>query len=247
MEETLLDIDGAAHFLGVSPTSLRRWTNAGRLACLRVGGRRERRFRLSDLIAFLEEQPRRPNDQTAPQHALNHVSVGGMALPYGTHLCGFYSSDEGRVRLTVAFLAGGIIEGAVCFLVADPPVRREILAQLGWDQEALEREIDAGRLVVSDHAESAAGELQLVEKLFVTALAAGAHTLRVVGDLWGLARQITSEALVQFERDYDEVAARFPLVSLCLYDVRQFSSLDSLRALRGHGDGFRYPVDRWLA
>ena len=247
MEETLLDIEGAARFLGVSPTSLRRWTNAGRLACVRVGGRRERRFRLSDLIAFLEEQPSRPSEQTAPRPALNHVSVGGMALPYGTHLCGFYSSDEGRVRLTVAFLAGGIVEGAVCFLVADPAVQQDILGQLGWDRKALEREIAAGRLVVCDHAKSGAAQLERFEKLFVAALAAGAHTLRLVGDLWGLAKQITPAELVQFERDYDEVAARFPLVSLCLYDVRQFSSLDSLRALRGHGDGFRYPVDRWLA
>jgi excisionase family DNA binding protein len=247
VEEALLDIEGAARFLGVSTTSLRRWTNAGRLACVRVGGRRERRFRLSDLIAFLEDQPRRPSEQTPARHAADHVSVGGMALPYGTHLCGFYSSDDGRVRLTVAFLAGGIVEGAVCFLVADPPVQKTILTQLGWDQKALQQEIAAGRLVVCNHTASAAAQLERFEKLFVAALAAGAHTLRIVGDIWGLAKQITPEELVQFERDYDEVAMRFPLVTLCLYDVRQFSSLDLLRALRGHGDGFRYPVDRWLA
>lgn len=246
MEETLLDIDGAARFLGVSTTSLRRWTNAGRLACVRIGGRRERRFRLPDLIAFLEDQPRRPSEQpTRP--AVGHVSVGGMDLPYGTHLCGFYSSDEGRVRLTVAFLAGGIVEGAVCFLVADPPVRQDILSQLGWDNRALQREIDAGRLVVGEYAASAAAQLERVEKLFDAALAAGAQILRLVGDVWGIARSITRDELVQYERGYEEIAARFPLVSLCLYDVRQFSSLDALRALRGHGDGFRYPVDRWLA
>ena len=43
--EALLNIEQAAHFLNVSETSLRRWTNDGRLACLRVGRRRERRFR----------------------------------------------------------------------------------------------------------------------------------------------------------------------------------------------------------
>jgi hypothetical protein len=37
------------------------------------------------------------------------------------------------------------------------------------------------------------------------------------------------------------------LVSLCLYDVRRFSSLDALTAARGHGDGFRYPAERWIA
>lgn len=247
MEEALLDIEGAARFLGVSTTSLRRWTNSGRLACVRVGGRRERRFRLADLVAFLEEQPVQPRAKTPATSVFQHVSVGGMSLPYGTHLCGFYSTDEGRVKLTVAFLAGGIVEGAVCYLMADPNVQRDILTHLGWDETALQREVAAGRLVVSDHADTAAAQLQQFQAMFVAALAAGAHTLRIVGDIWGLAKRLTSEELVQFERDYDEVAARLPLVSLCLYDVRQFSSHDWINALRSHRDGFRYPVDRWLA
>jgi excisionase family DNA binding protein len=56
-EEDLLDIKQAARFLQVSETSLRRWTNAGRLACHRVGRKRERRFRRADLLAFMEYQP----------------------------------------------------------------------------------------------------------------------------------------------------------------------------------------------
>ena len=34
--DELLDIEQAAKFLNVSETSIRRWTNAGRLACYRV-------------------------------------------------------------------------------------------------------------------------------------------------------------------------------------------------------------------
>src|SRR5207245_9737526 len=53
-QSELLDIAQAAAFLHVSQMSLRRWTNSGRLPCFRVGGRRERRFRRADLLAFLE-------------------------------------------------------------------------------------------------------------------------------------------------------------------------------------------------
>ena len=81
----------------------------------------------------------------------------------------------------------------------------------------------------------------------MTAIAGGAHSLRLVGDVWGVARKLTRDDLVEFEQGYDQMSRRFPLVSLCLYDVRRFSSLDALRALRGHGDGFRYPVERWIA
>lgn len=48
----LLDISEAAQFLNVSETSLRRWTNDGLLPCLRIGRRRERRFRRADLSGF---------------------------------------------------------------------------------------------------------------------------------------------------------------------------------------------------
>lgn len=60
-QEDLLDIKQAARFLQVSETSLRRWTNAGHLACLRLGRKRERRFRRADLLAFMEDQPARKN------------------------------------------------------------------------------------------------------------------------------------------------------------------------------------------
>jgi transcriptional repressor of dcmA and dcmR len=42
-----------------SETSLRRWTNVGDLACLKVGRKRERRFRRADLLAFMEYRPAR--------------------------------------------------------------------------------------------------------------------------------------------------------------------------------------------
>ena len=89
--EPLLDIEQAARFLNVSETSLRRWTNDGRLACLRVGRRRERRFRREDLLAFLEGEPAGRSGSSA-------------AAAQGTHLCGLYSSEEGQVRQALPLL-----------------------------------------------------------------------------------------------------------------------------------------------
>jgi excisionase family DNA binding protein len=247
MEEALLDIEGAARFLGVSTTSLRRWTNSGRLACLRVGGRRERRFRLTDLVAFLQDQPAQQHGAALVPRDSDGVSIGGMALPFGTHLCGFYSTNKGRAKLAVSFLAGGLVPGAVCYLVAERAVQREILAYLGMDQAVLQREIAAGRLVPVEHAATRQAQQKNFEQLFMKAIAGGAHSLRFVGDVWGVARNLTRDDLVEFEEAFDQMSRRLPLVSLCLYDVRRFSSLDALRALRGHGDGFRYPVERWIA
>jgi hypothetical protein len=81
----------------------------------------------------------------------------------------------------------------------------------------------------------------------MTAIAGSAHSLRLVGDVWGIAKNLTRGDLVEFEEAYDQVSRRLRLVSLCLYDVRRFSSLDALTALRGRRDGFRYPVELWIA
>src|SRR6185295_14866331 len=127
-EPELLDIAQAAALLQVSEASLRRWTNQGRLPCLRIGGRRERRFRRADLIAFLESHP--------------------SAQPTG-HLCGFYTSDLGRTRQAVRLLGDSLEGGAVCFLVAEPDVRERIIAQLAIRRRSLQRDIDGGQLVLS--------------------------------------------------------------------------------------------------
>src|SRR2546430_5559444 len=89
-EPELLDIAQAAAFLHVSPMSLRRWTNSGRLPCFRVGGRRERRFRRADLLALLE---RSGEPMRAPRAA--------------GHLCGLYTSTAAGGRGGPAVFAGG--------------------------------------------------------------------------------------------------------------------------------------------
>src|SRR5256885_15621158 len=104
-EPELLDIAQAAAFLHVSPMSLRRWTNSGRLPCFRVGGRRERRFRRADLLALLE---RSGEPVRAPRAA--------------GHLCGLYTSMAAREPRAAAFLAEGLEAGGTCFFSAEPGV-----------------------------------------------------------------------------------------------------------------------------
>jgi excisionase family DNA binding protein len=248
--DELLTIEQAAGFLNVSEASLRRWTNSGQLACLRVGRRRERRFRRADLLAFMEEQPARvatgPKEVSVARR--RHTLIAGLELAHGTHLCGIYGSDSGRAELAAAFLAGGFSPGSICFLVTPPSVRNGILMSLEESRPSLRGDIDAGRLVLSEHAASAQAQLDRLATLFLEASRAGAHSLRVVGDMWGMAKSASPEALMEFEAAYDEhISHRFPVVALCQYDARRFSGLAILDALKQHKDTFRYPADRVLA
>ena len=49
----LLTLEEVARFLRVSTATVRRWTNAGTLACYRLGGNRERRFSQHQVHDFL--------------------------------------------------------------------------------------------------------------------------------------------------------------------------------------------------
>ncbi len=248
--EELLDIGRAAQFLQVSETSLRRWTNAGHLACLRVGLRRERRFRRSSLLEFMEQQPgiHTAATETSTTASRGYAVVGGIETAHGTHFCGIYGSDRARGQLTVAFLAGGLRTGSKSFLVTGPGVRRGLLENLQQERPSLKSDIEANRLAVCRYAKSPDAQIAWFHNEFDRALASGVRSLRVLGDVAGLAARMSPDGLADYESAYSElIATKYPVVTLCQYDVRAFSASDILTALRGHPDSLNPAASRWLA
>ena len=57
---TALPITAAARLLGVHPNTLRAWADQGRVRCLRVNARGDRRFLIHDLRAFMRTMETRP-------------------------------------------------------------------------------------------------------------------------------------------------------------------------------------------
>jgi excisionase family DNA binding protein len=207
----LLDIREAAEFLRVSETSLRRWTNAGRLPCLRVGGRRERRFRRSDLLAFIGSE-NRPALQPAPNH-----------------FCGLYSSDLSRARAAAAFLDAGLQTDALCLLVAAKDVQNAVVKLLG-------RAVNSSRFGVAEYHGSAATQFAFLRARLGRAARDGVSRVHVVGDVSGgaLGRLPVAEIL-EYEAEFGRSIAReFPVLTLCLYDARRMSGLDVAGVIQCH-------------
>jgi excisionase family DNA binding protein len=233
--EPLLDIEQAARFLNVSETSLRRWTNDGRLACLRIGRRRERRFRMTDLLAFVEGGPAGSSRAAGP-------------MPHGTHLCGLYSSDEGQVEQAVTFLAGGFPPRSVSFLVGTPETRERILAGLEREYTDLTVAVAEGRFVISDYAANATAQLEWWERRIGEAVRRGATLVRAIGDAGAFVKTASREELARYEAEFDQrIAGRFPVITMCQYDVRLFSGLVVLDALKCHPHSFGQSAERILA
>jgi excisionase family DNA binding protein len=246
----LLDIGAAARFLNVSEASLRRWTNDGSLQCLRIGRRRERRFRRADLLAFMEQQPSRsPSTEFRP--AANSTVRGlddSITLTHGGHLCALFASEIGRATLAVRFTLEGLQEGSMVYLVASPRSTNHILTYLKEKRPSLQEDIAAGKLLFCDYQKDPRAQIKDFQKQLGKAAAAGTQSFRVFGDTWQMRRKASAQRFAEYEAAYDRfIVRRYPVVTVCAYDVRRFSGVDVLDALKSHRDTFRYPLERALA
>jgi transcriptional repressor of dcmA and dcmR len=249
-EIDLLDIGEAARFLSVSETSLRRWTNSGALQCLRVGRRRERRFRRADLLAFVEQEPARLL-QSETQPAANDVAGAfddSISVRRGGHLCALYASELGRATLAVRFILEGLDEGSMVYVAASIRSTKRLLRYLEEKRPSLQRDRDAGKLVFAEYEESPRAQIKDFEIELDKASAAGAQSFRVFGDVWEMRKKGTAQRFADYEASYDQfIVRRYPVVTVCAYDVRRFSGVEVLEALKLHRDTFRYPLEMALA
>lgn len=246
----LLDIGEAAQFLNVSEASLRRWTNAGTLACLRVGRRRERRFRREDLLTFMENQPTHPALRGLFPTTPPSVSPldGSTILTPGDHLSGFYGTDLGLATLAVRFILDGLQEGSMVYVVASARSIKRLTAYLKEKRPSLQRDTASGKLLFCEYQKGPRPQIKDFETQLNKAAAEGAQTFRVFGDTWEMRKKVSAEKFAEYEAIYDQyIARRYPVVTLCAYDVRKFSGVDILDALKAHRDTFRYPLERALA
>jgi len=236
VSNSLLNTEEAARFLRVSQASIRRWSDAGLLPARRVGRRRERRFATADLVQFLGQ---RTGDPLPSRQA---VTVGGAPIALRTHLAPIYSTDLGGLRLAVPFLADGLRLGQPCFLAATGSVLVRYVKALSQehaiDVDAAKR---SGRLtIVGWPGATVAEALANWERLFGKVLAGGPTILRVVGEMACERLMFSSDAeMLAYEEAYEVMARRYPAVTLCQYDAREFNGEVILRVLKAHPDMFQ--------
>jgi excisionase family DNA binding protein len=239
----LLNTREAARFLRVSEASIRRWSDSGLLPARRVGRRRERRFERSELESFLGQSSGSRN--AVPTAA----SLGGVSIPARGHFAPIYSTDLGGVRLAVPFLADGLRAGQPCFLAATGAILERYTNALAGEQAVdIDAAILGGRLVVLNGPGGTAAEaIANWEPLFAKALSGAPSMLRVVGDMACEREMFKSDAeMMAYEESYDLMVRRFPAVTLCPYDAREFGGEIILRVLKSHPDMFEQRLGLFL-
>lgn len=55
-KEEIITLAEASEILGVHPNTLRKWDNKGYLKAIRIGTRKDRRYRKSDIMRMLQNK-----------------------------------------------------------------------------------------------------------------------------------------------------------------------------------------------
>ena len=248
ISDKLYNTKEAAALLRVSQASLRRWSDAGLLPVRRIGGRHERRFTEADLVKFIGAA--KVASATGANAVQTTVNVGGVPLPLHAHLATLYDSDAGRLRLTVPFFADGLRAGEQCYLAASGDVLDAYIDALGNEPGVdLDAAVQEGRFVsIAGPGSSVEGAVSFWEHAFWRAVAGGPAVLRVVGEMRCELHAFSSEAeMMRYEVAFNTLARRFPTVTLCQYDVREFSGETVFQAIKTHPDLYSLHLGSFLS
>jgi excisionase family DNA binding protein len=225
--EPLLNIKEAAAFLHVSEMTIRRWTNQGLLQCYRVGNRRARRFKTSELLSHLEATAMQPEPATVP------LGYGGLVAPDGAHIAHLNQASSEGVEVATAFITAGIRSGeTVCIVAPDAGMEKIItaLVRSGIPVAALR---ESGRIHLSQGMETPDRQSQFIAQ----AARARRGGFRVFGDMrWVKTKNWTARDLKSLEEaPHAPVTTTSPgMLFLCQYTLASCTGEEAMVALETH-------------
>ncbi len=174
-----MNVKEAAGFLNVSEMTVRRWTNRGTLRCYRIGGRRARRFRIQDLVAFLE------SDAAASDTKMVRLGFNNFQVPDGAHLTHLCLDRQEALAIAVSYIIGGLSNGETVCVVAPSPGTEKIRSALRQKYGQTGRLEKSGRLFFSHVMDSPEEQVQYVSRM----ASRSRRRLRIFGDMtWTQAR-----------------------------------------------------------
>jgi len=245
MKSALLTIEEAARYLNVSKTSLRRWTNEGRLACIRVGPRAERRFRLADIQALVVDPeptaraiPR--EDASDPKAVLEPAAAQGTPRHVSTH----YSDRDELWRMFRPYVVDHLGRGAPLLYIHEPGAEDDVRSRLIGEhldpdelqQNGLLKLLTPDAAYLRTKAFSAPRMIDFMESAILDRRALGFDRMLISGEMtWYLTGADGVQGMIPYEMALNDLLRRYPYVTIvCHYDVNRLPSAITLGAICSH-------------
>src|SRR5579885_1283547 len=192
--QKFLTIEEAAAFLHVSETSLRRWTNSGKLPCYRVGGRSERRFLMEDLLAFMRARTTPSLSPPTETQPIIHLPALASLQPndaHKLHICLLFRSQEEQWQLLRPYLLSYLNVNRPVLYLYDSTSSARLMEQLHAEGLPLDGLIARGllRVLPPDQSYLLTGRfdarrmLAFIEEAIQSTLAAGHSHVLMTGEM----------------------------------------------------------------
>ncbi|MEM8660119.1 MAG: MEDS domain-containing protein [Pseudomonadota bacterium] len=240
-EPALLNIADAAMYLNVSKATIRRWTDEGRLSCLRIGARKERRFRQADLESLVDgsiaESVIEPARSPAP-------TAGASA--HARHQCVISNTADEEWGILGPAIMDALAAGAQVLLI-DASDRQQRLEKLVRERGMeLSDLLQAQRLVCVSIEESyrLSGAFRwdravaFIESAILAAKARGFSDVLVIGANCGQAEPDKAYYAAQmklYETGLDDMLQRHPEATvLCPYNTGELTAEEMVQGIMTH-------------
>jgi excisionase family DNA binding protein len=258
-KQRFLTIAEAAEFLHVSETSLRRWTNSGKLRCFRVGGRSERRFLIEDLLAFMpgaSVEPEPQVDEVETPSAAVFQSGGSVepeplvsesatsSVSRQRHICLFFLNKDEQWQMMRPYLVEHLRSALPVLYIQDSTPPERLLELLRAEGLPVDELVTRGLLhiIPPEAAYLLTGRfdthrmLAFIEATILSAQAAGHERLFITGEMtWLLSNAPGAEKWKDYEVLLNPLVEKYPGVTIaCQYDLSRFDGPTVLDALLTH-------------
>lgn len=221
--DRLLNIKEASEFLNVSEMSIRRWTNKGSLKCFRVGGKKERRFYMNDLIAFL-------NKDSEDAREMVPLGFDDLKLSFGGHVSHFFANQKEFFDTALKYTLTGLNSGESVLLAMPRQKHEDFLSLLATYHPSLKNDLKTDRLVISEGKNSPEEMIRHLDD-FVK----NTKKFRIMGDMsWAVDKGWDLETIRELEQA--PVLSR-PIkngVLVCQYGLNEFSGGHIMMAIESH-------------
>lgn len=236
--EVLLTVSEAAEYLNVSKVTIRRWTNNGTLACVRVGVRKERRFVESELRKLISE-PAADADRASTTKEITG----------GTHCCLVCDDPQDEWEAIADAIVVHLSASSQVVFIGDAERKARLAIVLNERRMNLETLTSSGalRLITVEDSYLLSGEFSadravaFAESVILETYAAGFNRLLFIGCVdWALAGQPTDQAVLikevmEYEKGLNSMLEKYPTTTvLCPYVLSQVDSKTIVDAFLVH-------------